>query len=157
MSKKPACTVKKPDFVAGFGFDVAVDVGTSPHGLSADLHLADQETPEAASLHSPAKPLLTLPLVYRSEKLRSDCRKIKAAAAEHHYPLVLTGAQMKLVESAVSLAIDEAIEALNCEPADVHHEIQPYVDSYNQIYRLLCLAKSARKGEPGDHWQGDML
>ena len=38
----------------------AVDLGTSPHGLSAELPLPVQETPEARSLGLSAKPLLTL-------------------------------------------------------------------------------------------------
>lgn len=37
------------------------DVGTSPHGLSADLPLLVQETQEARSCCLPAKPVLTLP------------------------------------------------------------------------------------------------
>ena len=36
-----------------------VDLGTSPHGLSADLPVSHQETQQATSCHSPAKPLLT--------------------------------------------------------------------------------------------------
>ncbi len=36
----------------------AVDVGTSPHGLSVDLPVSHQETPEVLSCLSPAKPLL---------------------------------------------------------------------------------------------------
>ena len=35
------------------------DFGTSPHGLAADLPFPDQETLDALSCHSPAKPLLT--------------------------------------------------------------------------------------------------
>jgi hypothetical protein len=82
MSKHPACTDKKPGWGTGstdpggyedlgFGFDdeaddeaphSAFDVGTSPHGLSADLPPADQETPEAASFQFPAKPVLTFDL-----------------------------------------------------------------------------------------------
>lgn len=36
------------------------DLGTSPHGLSADLPAQHQETDETLSLHPCAKPLLTL-------------------------------------------------------------------------------------------------
>ena len=43
-----------------FGFGFAFDLGTSPHGLSADLPLPNQETQEARSLRFPAKPVLTL-------------------------------------------------------------------------------------------------
>lgn len=36
----------------------AVDLGTSPHGLFADLPDSDQETLDALICHPPAKPLL---------------------------------------------------------------------------------------------------
>lgn len=36
------------------------DVGTSPHGLSADLRMANQKTRKASALPLSAKPLLTL-------------------------------------------------------------------------------------------------
>jgi hypothetical protein len=42
--------------------DSGFDFGTSPHGLSADLLLPVQETPEASSCDSPAKPVLTFSL-----------------------------------------------------------------------------------------------
>lgn len=59
MIKYPACTDKAPDL----GNEASVfDFGTSPHGLSADLPPDDQETPEAASLRFPAKPVLTFDL-----------------------------------------------------------------------------------------------
>ena len=137
--------------------DLAFDVGTSPHGLSADLPLSDQETREPSSELPPAKPVLPLPEVYRSDKVRSDCRKIQAAAKEHFYPLVFTGSQMKHIQRAISLALDDAIEALDCEPADYHHEIQPDIDAYNQIQQVLRLAKSARGGETNEGWRGDLL
>jgi hypothetical protein len=40
--------------------DCGFDVGTSPHGLSAELPLSYQETPEAARRPLPAKPVLPL-------------------------------------------------------------------------------------------------
>jgi len=71
MSNQPTRPDKNPDLHnEEFGFDF----GTSPHGLSAGLPLSHQETAEeAASCPSPAKPLLTLPGIYRSEKVRSAC------------------------------------------------------------------------------------
>ena len=39
-----------------------VDVGTSPHGLAVELPVPHQETLDATSCHSPAKPLLTFSL-----------------------------------------------------------------------------------------------
>jgi hypothetical protein len=39
-----------------------VDLGTSPHGLSADVPVSVQETPQAASCRPPAKPVLIFSL-----------------------------------------------------------------------------------------------
>ena len=47
----------------------AFDLGTSPHGLSADLLQTEQETLDALSGQPPAKPLLTFSL---TEEQRSD-------------------------------------------------------------------------------------
>ena len=59
MSKQPARPDKTPDLCDGaFVFDV----GTSPHGLSADLPLSHQETPEAASWDFHAMPVLIFDL-----------------------------------------------------------------------------------------------
>jgi hypothetical protein len=101
----------------------------------------------------------TSPGVYHTAELEESCRIIEAAAvaAEHYYPLVLTGSQMKLVERAVSLACDDAIEAMRGEPEDCHHEIEPDIDAYNLISAALKLARSSRKGVVGDHWSGDAL
>jgi hypothetical protein len=72
------------------GFDFAFDLGTSPHGLSVELPLPEQET-EGASCDLPsAKPVL--PLVFRTAKVRQACRCIRAAFAKqphevHHLRL----------------------------------------------------------------------
>jgi hypothetical protein len=55
------------------------DVGTSPHGLSAELPVSNQETPEAASCPLSAKQVL--PLVFRTQQVRNACRAIRAAFA----------------------------------------------------------------------------
>jgi len=97
--------------------------------------------------------------VYRSEKVRSACRTIKAAAAEHHYPLVFSASQMRRVERALSLAIEDAIQAMSDEP-EGRHEIQPDIDAYNQIHRVLQQARlnhKAHKGQPNDDWRGGEL
>lgn len=85
----------------------AVDVGTSPHGLSADLAEPHQETPEGSSLSPSAKPVLTLPdnfaapmprarrstanwrdadslLVYRRPEVQSVLRILREAAARQY-------------------------------------------------------------------------
>ncbi|MGA7595003.1 MAG: hypothetical protein WCA64_07395 [Gallionella sp.] len=98
-----------------------------------------------------------LPKVFCSDKVQSACCSIKAAAAEHHYPMVLSASQMKRVERALSIAIDDAIEALSDEP-NARHEIQPDIDAYNQIYTLFKLAKAANKGvHPNEDWRGGEL
>jgi hypothetical protein len=131
------------------------DFGTSPHGLSAEHPQAVGKPAEESGCAHPAKPVLAAPEVYRSEKVRSACRTIKAAAAEHHYPLVLSASQMRRVERALSLAIEDAIQAMSDEPHG-RHEIQPDIDAYNQIHRLLeqsRLSHKAHKGQPNDDWR----
>lgn len=158
-----------PPRAVAVAFDVAVDVGISPHGLSAGLLPAVQETGEAVELLLSGRPPLqqqaetrnddtcfgfpvnsgvspgALPDVFTDPEIQATIRGIKREAREAHYPLVLSGSQMKLVEQAISDAIDGAIEALDCEPAECHREIKPYFDAYNQIYLVLKAAKAARK------------
>jgi hypothetical protein len=149
----PACTVAGGGS-AGFAFDF----GTSPHGLSAGLHQTEQETREPLSCHpSSAKPVLPLPEVYRSYKVQSACKKIQAAAKEHFYPLVFTGSQIKHMKRALSIALDDAIEALECEPADFHHEIQPDIDAYNDIQQALRLAIASRGNEANEGWRETVI
>jgi hypothetical protein len=59
--------------------------------------------------------------------------------------MVLTATQMKLVQQALRLAIEDAIEAMSDEP-DGRHEIQPDIDAYNQINAALKQAKAANMG-----------
>lgn len=117
----------------------------------ADTHPAPH-VPEAAM--PSCRPLLIsefeeeelgeLPAVFAAAEVREACRAVRRAAGEAHYPLVLSASQMKLVEWAVSLAIDEAIDAMKDEPGG-RHEIKPSLDAYNQIYRALKAAKAANK------------
>jgi hypothetical protein len=83
----------KPDFDSEF------DVGTSPHGLTADHKLPHQESHSLLSLDSlvdafdlaehsgsadegaVAPSLQAMPEVYRTPKVRSCCQSIQAAAA----------------------------------------------------------------------------
>lgn len=90
----------------GNGFAGGFDLGTSPHGLSADLPPPVQETREGLSLSPPAKPLLTFlepsaipaspegvygravgfkrkkPGAYTNPEVRSACRCLREAAAK---------------------------------------------------------------------------
>lgn len=142
--------------------DVDFDFGTSPHGLPADGSVSDQETDGTsgnrfdASWQAPQE-RAELPLVYCGEEVQRACRSIQAAAKQHHYPLVLSTIQMKRLERALSLALDDAIQALEDEPECVH-EIQPDIDGYNQICALLKLAKAANKGGyANEDWRGSAL
>lgn len=96
-----------------------------------------------------------LPSVFAAPGLREAVRDIARAAAETHYPLVLSASQMVLVEQAVSDAVDEAIQAMSDEPHG-RDEIKPYVDAYNQLYRVFRAAKAA-KTTPNENWRGGEL
>lgn len=79
----------------GSGFDL----GTSPHGLAAELPLLAQETPEAISCHSPAKPLLTF-------RMTEEQRRCLAFAAFCEAEALAEG------EEADELEVQEAIRNL---------------------------------------------
>lgn len=96
-----------------------------------------------------------LPSVYAAPRIQDDARDIKRAAAEAHYPLVLSASQMELVERAVSDAVDGAIQAMSDDP-DGRDEIKPYVDAYNQLHRVFRAAKAA-KTTPNENWRGGEL
>lgn len=87
-----------------FGNGFGSDFGTSPHGLSADLQLPEQETQEKLSIPPSAKPLLTslessanqqapqeraagVPLVYRTAKVREAIRCIRDAVAKRPHDI----------------------------------------------------------------------
>lgn len=119
MSNQPTRPDEVPD-LDNAAPDSGFDVGTSPHGLSADLARQHQETLEAESLRSPAK--LVLPLVYRSIQVRSACRALRAAFAkrpnEVHY-LRLTDRQFLQVYSAVEHARSRTRKAIGKGIADI--------------------------------------
>jgi len=60
LSKPRKPRVCKPQRSAAAQALAGFDVGTSPHGLSADLRMADQKTRKASALPLSAKPVLTL-------------------------------------------------------------------------------------------------
>jgi hypothetical protein len=136
--------------------DFAFDLGTSPHGLSADLPEAVRNLAARSDCAPPAKPGFGVPEVFRTPQVLKDSAFIKQRAREHHYPLVLTATQMKHVQGALSLAIEDAIEAMSDEPGG-RHEIQPDIDAYNEIYIALKQAKAANRGAKNEDWQGSML
>jgi CheY-like chemotaxis protein len=88
---------------------------------------------------------MSTPTVYTTPSVLESCRIIRQRAREAHYPLVLTATQMKLVQQALRLAIEDAIEAMSDE-SDGRHEIQPDIDAYNQIHAALKQAKEANMG-----------
>lgn len=99
----------------------------------------DQQAPQACAGVSPG----CLPSVFASPEIQEAGRSIRQAASEAHYPLVLSASQMDFVERAVSDALDAAIQAMSDEPYG-RDEIQPYVDAYNQLYRIFKAAKVAK-------------
>lgn len=62
-----------------------VDVGTSPHGLSVELLAPDQETLDATSCHSPAKPLLTFSLTEEQRDCLAFAAKCEAEELAEGY------------------------------------------------------------------------
>lgn len=85
-----------------------------------------------------------LPDIFAAPGVLENMKSVKLAASETHYPVVLSGAQIQLMERAISLAIDEAIGAMSDEPGG-RHEIKPSLDAYNQLYRMLKASKAAHK------------
>lgn len=105
----------------------AVDVGTSPHGLSAELHRADQETLGGLSCPLPAKPLLTSPEVYRSPQVLESCRIIEEAAAKQSsgfFGVTLTQEQCRHVAFALLEQIDSLEEGYESHEPEVQRAIQ---------------------------------
>ena len=120
------------------GVDFAVDLGTSPHGLPADLPEDDGEYSERPGCAPPASSGFGVPEVFRTPQVLKDSAFIRQRAREAHYSIVLTATQMKHVRKALRLAIEAVIEAMSDELGG-RHEIQPDIDAYNQIYAALGL------------------
>jgi hypothetical protein len=133
------------DSAVDSAFDFAFDLGTSPHGLPADLPVAVSNLAARSDCAPSASSGFGVPEVFRTSQVLKDSGFIRQRAREAHYPLVLTATQMKLVQQALRLAIEDAIEAMSDEP-DGRHEIQPDIDGYNQIHAALKQAKAANMG-----------
>jgi hypothetical protein len=125
--------------------DFAFDLGTSPHGLSADLPETVGKARELGTCAPSASSGFGVPEVFRTPQVLRDSAFIRQRAREAHYPMVLTATQMKHVQEALRLAIEDAIEALEEEPHG-RDEIQPDIDAYNQINAALKQAKAANMG-----------
>jgi hypothetical protein len=136
--------------------DSAFDLGTSPHGLSADLPEALSNLAARSDCAPSAKPGFGVPEVFRTPQVLKDSAFIQQRAREHHYPLVLTATQMKHVQEALRVAIQDACEALEEEPHG-RDDIQPDIDAYYEISLALKQAKAANKGKVNEDWRGDIL
>ena len=157
---------------------VAFDFGTSPHGLdelSTESSFQGGQPPAVQDLRAPipslqaafeacaepdlprpghdVSPGVLLPAVFAAHQ--ETIRRIQRASGEAHYPVVLSGSQMRLLERALFLAIDEAIKSMGDEPT-AWHEIRPSLDACHQLYRVFKAAKAARKTKNED-WRGDMV
>ena len=131
----------------------------SPCSQASNEAVQDVRRPRPPSGLKGASPLTAdgvspgvLPAVFAAPAVQETMRSIQKAAGETHYPLVISGSQMHLVERAISLAIDDVIEAMSDEPHG-RDEIKPDLDAYNQIYSVLRAAKAAHKN-PNDNWRG---
>ena len=133
------------------GFDSAVNLGTGPHGLSADLPENEGEYSERPGCAPPASSGFGVPEVFRTPQVLKDSAFIRQRAREAHYSIVLTATQMKHVRKALRLAIEAVIEGMSDEPGG-RHEIQPDIDAYNQIYAALKQSKAVNMGTRNHHW-----
>ena len=155
MNSCQGITAELPDLLPGVDA-VASEAGSDSgqSGQYAPRVEAEGNRPPA-SLQAPKERAegFEVPEVFKSPQVVKSCRKIQKAAREAHYPLVFTASQMKHMERALSLAIDDAIEAMSDEP-DGRHEIQPYLDAYNEIFAALNLARASNKGKANEDWRG---
>ena len=124
----------KPTFGNGFagGTAAALDFGTSPHGLSADLAPAvSGNTPKEQPATLPAKPVLTFqqapegraaakPMVYTSAKARSACRCLREASAKPPYYLRLDDQQFLQVYLAIEQDRSRTRKAIGKGIAELH-------------------------------------
>jgi len=119
----------------------------TPSGGTEEQPPSDSQQAKRAGV-SPVE----MPGVFGSPKVREASRRIKAAAGETYFPMVLSGAQIELVKTALSDAFDDAMKAMRKEPHG-KDEIQPYADAYNELLRLFIAAKAA-KACPNENWRG---
>jgi hypothetical protein len=120
-----------------------VDLGTSPHGLSADRHERIRKHAEGQACPPSAKPVLTSPEIYHNEKVQRDCRTIKAAAAKQSrgfFGVTLTQEQCR----HLAFAVLEQIESLE-EGYEAHEpEVQDAI-------RCLCEVRGILKRAAKEH------
>ena len=119
----------------------AAAVGTSPHGLSVDRPVSDQETLGAPFCPLSAKPVLTSPEVYRSPQVLESCCIIEAAAAKQSsgfFGLALTQEQSE----HLAFAVLEQIESLE----ESHEADEPEVkDALRCLLEVQRMMKRAAK------------
>lgn len=146
---------KKPESV----FDLAVDVGTSPHGLSADIHLAHQETQEAPFCPLPAKPLLTLPDVYHTAELQESCRIIEQAAAKRNsgfFGVTLTLEQHRHLAFAVLQQVESLEESHEADEPEVQDAIRCLCEVQRMLKRAAKQhATKTGNAKGGNAWRKD--
>jgi len=137
------------------------DFGTSPHGLSAELHRADEETLEAVSLHSPAKPLLTSPSVYHTAELQESCRIIEEAAAKRSsgfFGLTLTQEQCRHLAFAVLEQIESLEESYEADEPEVQDALRCLLEVQLMMERAAkqhAYKTGQAKGAKNTRWRND--
>jgi hypothetical protein len=114
--------------------DSVVDVGTSPHGLAAELTESDRETLEVSGGHPSAKPLLTSPEIYRNPQVLESCRIIQEAAKKSKEVFTVT-----LTEAQLLHAWSQSEQTLNRTLKDIRRGLCVQADSYveRSLYELL--------------------
>jgi hypothetical protein len=143
------------DFAAASGFDV----GTSPHGLAAELHQTEQETPETSSCHPPAKPLLTSPDIYRNVELLESCRIIEEAAAKRSsgfFGLTLTQEQCSHLAFAVLEQIESLEESYEADEPEVKDGLRCLLEVQRMLKRAAKQhAVKTGNAKGGSTWRKD--
>lgn len=124
------------------------DLGTSPHGLSAGLELPYQETPDAASSSPPAKPLLTAPTVYSSDKVQSACRTIERAAAKLNsgfFGVSLTQEQYKHLAFALLCQVEGLVESDEVDEPEVQDALR-HLQAVQRTFKRAANAHASKVG-----------
>ncbi len=129
-------------------FGPAVDLGTSPHGLSVDLQLPHQETPGTASSSPSAKPVLTAPGVYTSDKVQSACAIIERAAAKLNsgfFGVSLTQEQYKHVKFALFCQVEGLLESDEADEPEVQDALR-HLQAVQRTFKRAANAHASKVG-----------
>lgn len=135
------------------------DLGTSPHGLPVEPLQAHQETLEALSNHSPAKPVLISPSVYHTAELQESCRIIEEAAAKRSsgfFGLTLTQEQCRYLAFAVLEQIESLEESYEADEPEVKDALRCLLEVQRMMKRAATKhAYKTGQAKGGSSWRKD--